>query len=130
MLEGEDIQFGLREAAEKLGRAGKKMGGGLWDELRSLISPSFVESLSDTADGIFGREVPREMVGHADTISAFLAAQGWAQTPGPEPSGASLVRVFSKMGKVREFTVRWFLGMGSIILKDMGASASAGGTPP
>ena len=118
MLEGEDIPFGPREAAERLGRAGKKMGGGLWDELRSLIPPSLVEALSDTADGIFGREAPQKMVGHADTISAFLATQGWAQNPGPEPSGASLVRVFSKMGKERELTVRWFLGMGSIILKE------------
>jgi len=118
MLKGAELPSGLHEAAEKVGRAGKKATSEIWEEVRTLIPPSFVEAISETADNIFGGEVPQEHVAQADAISAFLAEEGWALVDDKEPSGASLKRAFSKLEKQRELTVRWFLGMCSIILKE------------
>ena len=118
MLEGADLPPGLREVAEKVERTGKKATSEIWEEVRTLIPPSFVEAVSETAHNIFGGEVPQEFVAQADSISAFLTEEGWGLVPGQEPSGTSFTRVFNKLEKRRELTVRWFLGMGSITLKE------------
>jgi hypothetical protein len=110
MLEGADLPSGFLEAAEKVGRAGKKATSEIWEEVRTLIPPSLVEAVSETAANIFGGEVPQEHVAQADAISAFLIDDEWALIPD---------QVFRKLGKQRELTVRWFLGMCSIILKEI-----------
>lgn len=126
MIEGADLPSGFIEAAEKAGRAGKKATSELWKEVRTLIPSSFVEAVSETADNIFGGDVPQEHIAQADAISAFLIDMGWTHGPDHEPSGASLSRVFQKTGKKRELTVRWIFGMCSFLLQESDDSGEVG----
>ena len=122
MIEGAELPPGLTEVVEKVGRVGKKVTAEIWEELGGLIPPSFVEAMTEKAHSIFGSEIPQEFITQAEFISSFLSEEGWAPAPGQESSGAVFTRIFRKSEKQRELSVRWFLGVSLIMLKETDTS--------